>query len=113
MSPEEIRPLAAKAKELTDELDRILLGRSELHRMVAIAILSRGHVLLEGVPGVGKTALIKALGDLLGLSFNRVQFTPDLMPGDILGTNILQESPGGGRQMGTTIRYPALLNSND
>ncbi|HBT77340.1 MAG TPA: AAA family ATPase, partial [Planctomycetaceae bacterium] len=99
MSPEEIRPLAAKAKELTDELDRILLGRSELHRMVAIAILSRGHVLLEGVPGVGKTALIKALGDLLGLSFNRVQFTPDLMPGDILGTNILQESPGGGRQM--------------
>ena len=99
LTPDEIKPLTAKAKELTDELDRLLLGRSQLHRMVAIAIFSRGHVLLEGVPGVGKTALIKALGELLGLTFNRVQFTPDLMPGDILGTNILQEMPGGGRQM--------------
>jgi len=67
--------------------------------MVVSGILSRGHVLLEGVPGVGKTALIKALGDLFGLTFSRVQFTPDLMPGDILGTNILQETEGGRREM--------------
>ncbi|MDR3111340.1 MAG: AAA family ATPase [Planctomycetaceae bacterium] len=99
LTPDEIKPLAAKARALTDELDRLLLGRSQLHRLVAIAIFSRGHVLLEGVPGVGKTALIKALGELLGLSFGRVQFTPDLMPSDILGTNILQESTGGGRQL--------------
>ncbi len=100
LTPEELRPLTEKVRSLLGELDRILLGRPELHRMVVIGILSRGHVLLEGVPGVGKTALIKALGDLFGLSFSRVQFTPDLMPGDILGTNILQEREGDGGRMG-------------
>ncbi len=99
LTPEEIRPISDKIKGLLAELDRILLGRPALHRMVVIGILSRGHVLLEGVPGVGKTALIKALGDLFGLTFSRVQFTPDLMPGDILGTNILQETEGGRREM--------------
>ena len=67
--------------------------------MVLVGILSRGHILLEGLPGVGKTALIKALGQMLHLEFKRVQFTPDLMPSDILGTHILRESPGGGREM--------------
>ena len=81
------------------QLDRTLLGRRQLHRMVLVGILSRGHILLEGLPGVGKTALIKALGQTLHLQFNRVQFTPDLMPSDILGTHILRETPGGGREM--------------
>jgi MoxR-like ATPase len=67
--------------------------------MVMVAILSRGHVLLEGLPGVGKTALVKALGQILTLDFKRVQFTPDLMPGDILGTHILQQSADGNREM--------------
>ena len=99
LSQETIKPITAKLKDILGELDRILLGRPDLHRMVLIGILSQGHILLEGVPGVGKTALIKALGDLLSLDFNRVQFTPDLMPGDILGTNILQESESGRREM--------------
>ena len=99
LSQESIKPISAKMKELLAELDRILLGRSDLHRMVIIGILSQGHILLEGVPGVGKTALIKALGELLSLDFNRVQFTPDLMPGDILGTNILQDSQSGRREL--------------
>ena len=64
-----------------------------------VGILSRGHVLLEGVPGVGKTALVKALAQLLGLDFKRVQFTPDLMPSDILGSHILQDSAHGTREM--------------
>jgi MoxR-like ATPase len=81
------------------ELDRALLGRAELHRLVLVGILSRGHILLEGLPGVGKTALVKALGNLLHLQFKRVQFTPDLMPGDILGTHILQEDAAGRRGM--------------
>ncbi len=81
------------------ELDRILLGRPALHRLVFIGILSQGHILLEGLPGVGKTALIKTLGQLLSLQFSRVQFTPDLMPGDILGAHILQQSSSGQREM--------------
>src|SRR5215213_176000 len=97
--PDEIRPATDLARRLLEQLDAMLLGRPELHRLVLVAILSRGHLLLEGVPGVGKTALVKALGQLLGLDFKRVQFTPDLMPGDILGSHILQEVPGAGREM--------------
>jgi len=85
-----------------DQLDRILLGRSDLHRQVMIGILSRGHILLEGLPGLGKTALVKALGDILQLDFKRIQFTPDLMPGDILGTHILQQRQDGEREMAFT-----------
>ncbi len=93
----------AAATDLTNralrQLDATLLGRQQLHRMVMVGILSRGHILLEGLPGVGKTQLIKALGQILHLQFNRVQFTPDLMPSDILGTHILRETAGGGREM--------------
>jgi len=99
VSPEALDRQAALAGKLLDELDRILLGRRELHRMVLVGILSQGHILLEGLPGLGKTALVKALGDLLGLTFKRVQFTPDLMPGDILGTHILQPRQDGKREM--------------
>lgn len=97
--PEELERAAKLANGMLEQLDRILLGRPELHRMVLVGILSQGHILLEGVPGVGKTALVKALGQLMNLEFKRVQFTPDLMPGDILGTNILQEKEGGKREM--------------
>ena len=99
MQPAELHRHAAAANAILAELDRILLGRTELHRMVVIGILARGHILLEGVPGLGKTMLAKALGDILGLDLKRVQFTPDLMPGDILGTNILQESDDGQRRL--------------
>ncbi|MFO0928269.1 MAG: AAA family ATPase [Gemmataceae bacterium] len=99
LRPEELRPAAELAGRVLDQLDRMLLGRPALHRLVLTAVLSRGHLLLEGVPGVGKTALVKALGELLCLDFKRVQFTPDLMPSDILGTHILQEAAGGGREM--------------
>lgn len=95
LRPEELRPTVELARRVLDQLDRMLLGRAELHRLVFAAILSRGHLLLEGVPGVGKTALVKALGQLLNLDFKRVQFTPDLMPSDILGTHILQEGHAG------------------
>jgi MoxR-like ATPase len=99
LSPEEIAPAVQRLTLLREQLDRMLLGRSETHMLVLAAILSRGHLLLEGVPGVGKTALVKALGQLLSLEFKRVQFTPDLMPGDILGTHILQETSRGEREM--------------
>ena len=99
LQPEELNPAVELANKILNQLDRILLGRSELHRLVLAGILSRGHILLEGLPGVGKTALVKALGDLLHLQFKRVQFTPDLMPGDILGTHILQGTDDGRRAM--------------
>src|SRR5262245_51668314 len=99
LQPEELRPAVELTRRLREQLDRMLLGRSELHTLVLTAVLSRGHLLLEGVPGVGKTALVKALGQVLNLDCKRVQFTPDLMPGDILGTHILQETPEGRREM--------------
>ena len=97
LQPEELQPAVELLNKTLAELDRILLGRSELHRLVLAGILSRGHILLEGLPGVGKTALVKALGELFQLQFKRVQFTPDLMPSDILGAHILQQEADGRR----------------
>lgn len=99
IAPNELAVATELCGRILAEMDRILLGRNELHRMVLIGILSRGHILLEGLPGVGKTELIKALGRLMNLEFRRVQFTPDLMPSDILGAHILQESESGRREM--------------
>ncbi len=99
MPPDDLARAGDLARRILDQLDAVLLGQGDLHRMVLVGILSRGHILLEGVPGVGKTQLVKALGQILGLDFGRVQFTPDLMPGDILGTHILQEAEDGHREM--------------
>ena len=84
------RPLVA----LRAALGQVLLGQDALLDLVTIALAARGHVLLEGLPGLGKTELVKALGTLLGLSFRRVQFTPDLLPSDVTGGPILQEQDG-------------------
>ncbi|NDA67430.1 MAG: AAA family ATPase, partial [Verrucomicrobia bacterium] len=99
LKPEELKPAAELCTRALEQLDRILLGRSDVHRLVLIGILSRGHILLEGLPGLGKTALIRTLGRILQLDFKRVQFTPDLMPGDVLGTHILQDTVSGKREM--------------
>lgn len=99
MQPDELLPFVEQINQVLHQLDRILLGRPQLHKMVVVGILSQGHILLEGLPGVGKTALVKALGELMHLEFSRVQFTPDLMPSDILGHHILQETSSGQRDM--------------
>jgi MoxR-like ATPase len=99
LKPEELQPAAELAHKVLEQLDRILLGRPELHRLVLVGILSRGHVLLEGLPGLGKTALVRTIGQILKLDFKRIQFTPDLMPGDVLGTHILQETAAGKREL--------------
>ena len=72
------------------ELGRVIAGQSGAIEEVLIAVLCQGHALLEGVPGIAKTLLVKSLGRLLGIGFQRVQATPDLMPADILGTSILR-----------------------
>lgn len=99
MTPEELASKTRLIKQTLEQLDAILLGRADLHRMVLAGILSRGHILLEGLPGLGKTALIHALGQVLQLDFKRVQFTPDLMPSDIVGAHILQQQENGRREM--------------
>ncbi len=99
LKPEELQPAAELTRKTLEQLDRILLGRKELHRLVMIGILSRGHILFEGLPGLGKTALVRTIGQILHLDFKRIQFTPDLMPGDILGTHILQQTDSGNREM--------------
>ena len=81
------------------EIGKSVIGYGETIRNILVAFFSDGHVLLEGVPGVGKTHLVKTLARTLGLSFSRIQFTPDLMPADIVGTDMLIESAEGGRRM--------------
>ncbi len=99
LKPEELQPAAELTKKVLEQLDSVLLGRKELHRLVLIGILSKGHVLFEGLPGLGKTALVRTIGQIMKLDFKRIQFTPDLMPGDILGTHILQQTDSGKREM--------------
>ena len=83
---------------LRDELGKVIVGQDAIVDGALIALMGGGHVLLEGVPGLGKTLLVRTLSQVLDLSFNRIQFTPDLMPADILGTNIVMETPGGRRE---------------
>src|SRR5512136_1920636 len=80
------------------EIGKVIVGQDAVVEGTLIALFSGGHVLLEGVPGLGKTLLVRTLGEVLDLSFSRIQFTPDLMPADILGTNIVMEVPGGRRE---------------
>ena len=99
LKPAELEPATEITHRICEQMDRCLLGRESLHRLVVIGLLSRGHILLEGLPGLGKTALVRTIGNILQLDFNRVQFTPDLMPGDVLGTHILQQTDSGQREM--------------
>jgi MoxR-like ATPase len=98
MIAEEPRIDATKVTELAqaleEELARLIVGQKELVRDTVIALIAGGHVLLEGVPGLGKTVLVRSLGQVLSMSFARVQFTPDLMPADIVGTNVIGETDG-------------------
>ena len=81
--------------DLRAEMARGIVGHEELIEQVFFALVCGGHCLLEGVPGLGKTLMVRRLGEVLSLSFSRVQFTPDLMPADITGTNMLTDDPAG------------------
>jgi MoxR-like ATPase len=85
-------------RKLAKELSKIIVGQEDVIEELAICLFARGHALLMGVPGLAKTLLISRLAETLSLSFSRIQFTPDLMPMDITGTDILQELPGGKRE---------------
>jgi MoxR-like ATPase len=91
VDPKKVTELATS---LETELGRLIVGQKELLRDTVIALIGGGHILLEGVPGLGKTMLVRSLGQALDLTFSRIQFTPDLMPADIVGTNIIREDSG-------------------
>jgi MoxR-like ATPase len=93
-TPEAIAGAQATVARLAGELGRAILGREQTIEEVVAALLARGHVLLEGLPGLGKTELVKGLSRTLSLGFRRIQFTPDLLPTDITGSHILQERDG-------------------
>jgi MoxR-like ATPase len=82
-------------QKLRDEISRVIVGQDEIVRGTLLSLLAGGHVLLEGVPGLGKTLLVRTLADALDLKFSRIQFTPDLMPADVIGTNVFSEDETG------------------
>lgn len=94
MTPDQFRDLALR---MENEIGKVIVGQRTLIHQVLVSLLAGGNSLLEGVPGLGKTLLVRTLSNVLDCEFNRVQFTPDLMPADIIGTNILIEDEHGGR----------------
>ena len=94
-----ISDFVRRARDIEVELRKVIVGQHDAVRQVMLALFAGGHVLLEGVPGLGKTLLVRTLGDVLSLRFNRIQFTPDLMPADIVGTTIVSEDLDGRRAL--------------
>lgn len=97
-------------ESIKKELAKIIVGQEKVIEQVLLTILANGHCLLLGVPGLAKTLLVKSLGDVMELSFNRIQFTPDLMPSDITGTEVLDEEVGSNRRELRFIKGPVFTN---
>jgi len=93
-----------------DEIGKVIVGQNDVIEHIFIALLCRGHILLEGVPGLGKTLIIKTISDVLDLNFNRIQFTPDLMPSDITGTEIINQNLDTGNRELKFIKGPIFSN---
>ena len=106
----EIEEFAAKRDTMLGEIRKVIIGQDRVVEEVLIALFARGHCLLVGVPGLAKTLLISTLAEILDLEFNRIQFTPDLMPSDITGTDILQEDPSSGRRQFQFLKGPIFTN---
>ena len=102
--------LGAIYKELSSELSKMIIGQQRVVELLSIALFSRGHALLMGVPGLAKTLLVSSVAKTLDLSFNRIQFTPDLMPADITGTDIIQDDSAGGKRQFEFIKGPVFAN---
>ncbi len=113
--PEEIYPALAEAlpvacKHLEKEISKVIVGQKEIIRNVLVCLLAQGHVLLIGVPGLAKTLLIRTLAKALELDFTRIQFTPDLMPSDITGTEIIEEDRRTGKRAFRFVKGPIFAN---
>lgn len=102
--------LPSECKRLEQEIAKIIVGQKEIVRNILVCLLAQGHVLLIGVPGLAKTLLIRTLADALDLNFTRIQFTPDLMPGDITGTEIIEEDKRTGGRAFKFVKGPVFAN---
>ncbi len=102
--------LTAAYHKMTRELERVIIGQGDVLKQILIALFSRGHCLLEGVPGLAKTLMVSTVADLLSLKFSRIQFTPDLMPSDITGTEILETEEGTGHRRMKFVKGPIFGN---
>src|SRR5512145_2751578 len=97
-------------EEITGEIKKVIIGQDKVIEEILTALFCRGHCLLVGVPGLAKTLLISTLAGITELRFNRVQFTPDLMPSDITGTDILEEEAGSHRRTFRFLKGPLFTN---
>lgn len=109
-SEEQIEKLTARLPALRQEIGKVIVGQQEVIDQLLISFLAGGHALLEGVPGLAKTLMIRTLADTLKLSFQRIQFTPDLMPSDIIGTEILEEDRNTGKRFFQFNKGPVFAN---
>jgi MoxR-like ATPase len=105
-----VRDLAAAYQQMTEQIGQIIVGQKDVIEQLLMALFSRGHCMLEGVPGLAKTLLISTVSKILHLSFKRIQFTPDLMPADITGTDILQDDPETKQRKFMFLRGPLFAN---
>src|SRR5688572_11435592 len=90
-----VEQLISSRKQIQQELEKVIVGQREVIEEILIALLAGGHCLITGAPGLAKTLLVKSIAQIFHLKFQRIQFTPDLMPADIIGTEILQQSESG------------------
>ena len=105
-----VKELAAAYERLTDQIGKAIVGQKTVIEQLLMSLFSRGHCLLVGVPGLAKTLLVSTVAQILHLSFKRIQFTPDLMPSDITGTDILQDDPDTGRRRFVFLPGPLFAN---
>src|SRR5436305_7510833 len=104
------RLLGEACHQLRHELSKVIVGQDIVLEEILTAVFARGHCLMQGVPGLAKTLLVSTLAQAMDLSFHRIQFTPDLMPSDITGTDILQEDPDTGRRRFEFLKGPIFAN---
>jgi len=111
---DEVRELVGKFQTVTtglrDEVGKVIIGQADVVEHLLITLLVGGHCLITGMPGTAKTLLVRTLADALGLTFKRIQFTPDLMPTDVTGTDIIEEDPATGKHSWTFVKGPIFTN---
>src|SRR5436309_405225 len=106
-----VERLAEARRQIQEQIEKRVVGQHDVVEHLLVSLFARGHCLFVGVPGLAKTLLISTLADVLNLSFNRIQFTPDLMPSDITGTDVLEEDHATGRRVFRFIRGPLFAHS--